>query len=65
MLIRDIYIGWFRLIYDVRVLRNLNLFINVNIGNYLDVIKYIIVDSVYVFKMWFIIFFKDKGRLNV
>lgn len=65
MLIRDIYIGWFVLIYDVRVLRNLNLFINVNRGNYLDVNKYIIVDSVYLFKMWFIIFFKDNGRLNV
>lgn len=65
MLIRDIYIGWFGLIYDVRVLRNLNLFINVNIGNYLDVNKFIIVDSVYLFKMWFIIFFKDNGRLNV
>lgn len=35
------------------------------IGNYLDVNKYIIVDSVYLFKMWFIIFFKDNGRLNV
>lgn len=41
-------------------MRNLELFVEVEVGNSLDIDKMIIVDSDYLLKGWFIIFFKDN-----
>lgn len=41
-------------------MRNLELFVEVEVGNSLDIDKMIDVDSVYLLKGWFIIFFKDN-----
>lgn len=65
LMLWDIYIGWLGLIYDVCVLCNLSFFNNVIVGQYFDVNKYIIVDSVYFLKVWLIILFKDNGCLNI
>lgn len=54
----NIYIGWFGSIYDVRVLWNFELFIRVEVGSCIDFDKFIIGDSVYLLKLWFVILFR-------
>lgn len=55
----NIYVGWLGCVYDVRVLRNFILYIEVEVGNFVFVDYYIFVDSVYFFRNWLIILLKN------
>lgn len=58
----NIYVGWLGCVYDVCVLRNFILYIEVEVGNFVFVDYYIFVDSVYFFRNWLIILLKKLGN---